>query len=76
MPPRDTRTGGVLESMVLPALKRGGYDYQTQVRIGDRLGGGKHIIDVLPVDPAVGEFSSQSNGSRPPERRSRKCRSR
>lgn len=51
MPPRDPRTGGVLESMVLPALKRGGYDYQTQVRIGDRLGGGKHIIDVLAVDP-------------------------
>lgn len=36
--------------MVLPALARGGYDSQTQVHIGDRLGGGKHIIDVLAVD--------------------------
>src|SRR2546425_656444 len=34
---RDTRTGGVLEAMVLPALKRGGYAHQTQVVIGKRL---------------------------------------
>ena len=50
MPPRDTRTGGVLESMVLPALERGGYRHQTQVHIGNRLGGGKHIVDVLASD--------------------------
>jgi len=25
MTPRDTRTGGVLEEMILPALTRGGY---------------------------------------------------
>ncbi len=47
---RDTRTGGVLEAMVLPALRRGGYTYETQVNIGIRLGGGKHIVDVLAAD--------------------------
>ena len=37
---RDTRTGGVLEAMVLPALTRGGYTYKTQVNIGKRPGRG------------------------------------
>jgi PD-(D/E)XK nuclease superfamily protein len=44
---RDTRTGGVLEAMVLPALKRGGYAYQLQVKIGKRPGGGTHKVDAL-----------------------------
>lgn len=44
---RDTRTGGVLEAMVLPALKRGGYSYQTQVVVGKRLGGSKHKVDAV-----------------------------
>jgi hypothetical protein len=44
---RDTRTGGVLEAMVLPALKRGGYEYQTQVKIGKRPGGGTHKVDAV-----------------------------
>lgn len=47
MSPRDTSTGGVLEAMVLPALTRGGYTYQTQQSIGQRFGGGKHIVDVI-----------------------------
>ena len=47
MTPRDTRTGGVLEAMVLPALKRGSYSYQTQVKIGQRLGGGSHKVDAV-----------------------------
>jgi len=42
---RDTRTGGVLEAMVLPALRRGGYQYQTQVKCGQRIGGGTHKVD-------------------------------
>ena len=50
MTPRDTRTGGVLEKMVLPALERGGYTYRKSVNIGKRLGGGKHIVDVLASD--------------------------
>lgn len=50
MVPRDTRTGSVLEQMILPALDHGGYIYQTQVHIGKRLGGGKHIVDVLVED--------------------------
>ncbi len=44
---RDTRTGEVLEQMVLPALTRGGYQYRTRVDIGQRLGLGRHIVDVL-----------------------------
>jgi len=47
MSPRDTRTGGVLERMVLPALERGGYTYTTQVNLGQRLGGGKHLVDAV-----------------------------
>jgi hypothetical protein len=44
---RDTGTGGVMEQMVLPALERGGYEYFRQVVIGERLGGGKHIVDLV-----------------------------
>ncbi len=33
--------------MILPALERGGYSYETQVRIGTRLGGGTHIVDII-----------------------------
>jgi hypothetical protein len=47
MSPRDTRTGGVLERMVLPALERGGYTYKTQVNLGQRLGGGRHFVDAV-----------------------------
>lgn len=47
MTPRDTRTGGVLEAMILPALQRGGYTYETQVRIGKRSGGGTHEVDAV-----------------------------
>ena len=47
MSPRDTRTGGVLERMVLPALERGGYTYRTQVNLGQRLGGGRHMVDAV-----------------------------
>lgn len=47
MTPRDTRTGGVLEAMILPALRQGGYTYETQVKIGQRPGGGVHKVDAL-----------------------------
>ncbi len=47
MSPRDTRTGGVLEAMVLPALERGGYGFQTQIKIGKRPGGGTHRVDAV-----------------------------
>ena len=47
MSPRDTSTGIVLESMILPALQRGGYLYTTQTPVGKRIGGRKHIIDVV-----------------------------
>jgi hypothetical protein len=44
---RDTGTGGVLEQMVLPALRRGGYQYQTRAHLGNRFGGGKHYVDII-----------------------------
>ena len=52
MNPRDTRTGAVLEQMVLPALRQGGYGYETQAHVGQRLGGRKHFVDVLAWDQA------------------------
>lgn len=47
MAKRDTGTGSVLEQMILPALKRGGYAHERQVNIGDRIGGGRHVVDVV-----------------------------
>jgi hypothetical protein len=47
MTPGNTRTGGVLEQMVLPALDQGGWAYKVQVNLGKRLGLGKHIVDVV-----------------------------
>jgi hypothetical protein len=44
---RNTRTGGVLEQMVLPALTQGGYQYETQVKLGQRLGCGRHYVDAV-----------------------------
>jgi hypothetical protein len=45
--PRDTRTGGVLERMILPALACGGHRHRAQVAIGNRLGCGRHLIDAI-----------------------------
>lgn len=47
----NTTTGSVLEQMVLPALRRGGYRYATQVHIGERFGGGRHFVDVVAEGP-------------------------
>jgi hypothetical protein len=47
MSPGSTRTGGVLERMVLPALEEGGYTCTIQVKIGQRLGCGAHYVDVV-----------------------------
>jgi PD-(D/E)XK nuclease superfamily protein len=45
--PRNTNTGAVLEAMILPALSRGGYAFQTQTRVGTRCGGGVHKVDAV-----------------------------
>ena len=47
MTPRNTNTGGVLEAMILPALERGGYACEKQVKIGVRCGGGVHKVDAV-----------------------------
>lgn len=56
MTSRDTTTGAVLEEMILPALNRGGYQTDTHVSIGQRFGGGKHIVDVLAQRPPDRRF--------------------
>jgi hypothetical protein len=33
--------------MILPALTQGGYSYLTQQAIGQRFGGGRHIVDAI-----------------------------
>jgi len=45
--PRNTNTGGVLEAMILPALTRGGYAHEKQIKVGTRCGGGTHKVDAL-----------------------------
>ena len=45
--PRNTRTGAVLEQMVLPALEMGGYSVERQVLLTERLGGGRHYADIV-----------------------------
>lgn len=47
MSPGSTRTGGVLEDMVLPALRHGGYACQVQANVGKRLGLGAHKVDCI-----------------------------
>lgn len=47
MTPRNTNTGAVLEAMILPALERGHYTCETQVKAGTRCGGGLHKVDAL-----------------------------
>lgn len=47
-PGRDTTTGRVLENMIRPALKHGGYDCsKPNVLIGERIGGGRHYVDLI-----------------------------
>jgi len=33
--------------MILPALRNGGYTYEPQAEVGKRIGGRKHVVDVL-----------------------------
>ena len=47
MSPGSTRTGGVLEDMVLPALRHGGYECKVQAHVGKRLGLGAHKVDCI-----------------------------
>ncbi|TET44730.1 hypothetical protein E3J62_09560 [candidate division TA06 bacterium] len=56
MVPRDTGTGGVLEMMVLPSLAKGNYECERQVQVGERLGGGKHVVDAVAKDKSGKAF--------------------
>ena len=42
-----TKTGDVMERMILPALKHGGYTWQRHVRIGNRPCGKAHYVDAI-----------------------------
>ncbi len=42
-----TQTGDVMEQMIFPALKLGGYTWDRHVLIGQRPGGGKHVVDAI-----------------------------
>ena len=53
MSPGSTKTGAVLEGMVLPALKMGGYEYRIQAKVGQRVGMGSHLVDVLASKDGV-----------------------
>ena len=44
---RNTRTGLVLERMVLPALEQGGYSYHVQAKLGQRFGISSHVVDAI-----------------------------
>ncbi|WP_030006992.1 PD-(D/E)XK nuclease superfamily protein [Picosynechococcus sp. NKBG042902] len=44
---RDTSTGKVFEQIVLPALDHAGYQYQTQVHIGNKPNGSRQIADLV-----------------------------
>jgi hypothetical protein len=44
---RDTTTGRVFEQMVLPALNHSPYLYKTQVCLGRKPSGSKHIADLV-----------------------------
>ena len=47
---RNTRTGDVMERMVLPALEMGGYEVRRGVNIGTRFGVSRHKVDILAED--------------------------
>ena len=50
MSPRNTRTGEVMERMVLPALEMGGYAVTRHKNIGTRFGVSAHKVDTFTLD--------------------------
>jgi len=46
-PARNTTTGAVLEAMIAPALRLGGYEFRKQITLGSRPGGRKHNVDAI-----------------------------
>lgn len=64
---RNTQTGKVLEKLILPALKQGGYEVDEQAYSGERVGGGKHQVDSIAIKPDKKIFISlkwqQSGGT-------------
>lgn len=77
MTPRNTNTGGVLEAMILSALKRGHYSYEAQVKAGTRCGGSTHKVDALAQKDSAKVLVSlkwqQTGGTAEQKGRSRSC---
>ena len=44
---RRTSTGGVFEESIRLSLLHGGYSVKMQQHVGVRLGGGKHLVDIV-----------------------------
>ena len=74
MTPRNTTTGGVLEAMILLALDRGGYQYETQAVVGLRCGGGTHKVDAVArraADVILVSLKWQQTGGTAEQRKNR-----
>ena len=56
---RDTRTGRVLEKMVTHSLEHGGYKLLEQKTVGQRLGGGKHNVDIVAIVQSLSDLAEQ-----------------
>src|SRR5439155_19474961 len=51
-PVKSQETSRILLKMLLPALRGGGYEFKRRVLVGQRPGGGKHLVDVVASDAA------------------------
>ena len=47
---RNTRTGNVMEEMLTSALTQGNYKFKKNVNVGTRLGGGRHMMDLVAYE--------------------------
>ena len=65
--PRNTRTGNVMEDMLTNSLKQGNYEFNKGANVGTRLGGGKHMVDILVYEKdevyLVSSKSQQTSGT-------------
>ncbi|MBN2380051.1 hypothetical protein JXM67_09650 [candidate division WOR-3 bacterium] len=56
MVPKAKHTGSVLEQTVIPILQANDYEVQNQVFIGEKIGGGRHRVDVIAKAPGGDEI--------------------
>lgn len=56
MVPKAKHTGTVLEQTVIPILKNNDYEIESQIFIGEKIGGGKHKVDIVAKTPTGEEI--------------------